>query len=63
MFLVSLIVLVTTFGGKTDLLIMDTVEPESSSTLKIHLLLTAPIVSVVQIVIGHSQQGIAIFGP
>ncbi len=62
MFLVSLIVLVITFGGRTDLLIKETVEPESSSTLRSLLLLTAPIVSAVQIVTGHSQRGTIIFG-
>ena len=63
MFLVSLIVFVITFCGKADLFIIETVEPESSSTRKSLLLLIVPIVSAVQMVTGHSCFGKTIFGP
>ena len=62
-FRVSLIVFVTTLDGKVDLLIIETVEPESNSTHKSRLLLTIPIVSVVHLVTGHSCFVKTIFGP
>jgi hypothetical protein len=63
MFLVSLIVFVMTFYGKVDLLIMETIEPKSNSTRKSLLLLTAPIVSAVERVTGHSCFGKTIIRP
>jgi hypothetical protein len=48
--------------GKANLLILETVEPESKSTQKSLQLLIVPIVSAVQIVMGNSCFGILIFG-
>ncbi len=49
--------------GKADLLIIETFEPESKSTLKSLQLLMIPIVSAVQMVKGDSCLQILILGP
>ncbi len=49
--------------GKAYLLIIETLKPESKSTWKSLWLLTVPIVSAVQMVMGDSCSGILILGP
>ncbi len=55
--------LVTALTGIADLLIIETVEPESRRTQKSLRLLTLRIVLAVQMVIGDSCFGITTFGP
>jgi hypothetical protein len=61
--LVSLSNFVITPFVKADLLIIETLKPESKSTQKSFQLLMVPIGSAVQMVTGNSCLGILIFGP
>ncbi len=52
-----------TFAGKADLSIIENVKPESRKTGKSLLFFIVPMLSAVQIAIGHSFLGKIIFGP